>query len=120
MELRQLPAACVLSAAVSSTMTSFSASAKVAAETSGPTAGAVPNAGGAPAGGSAGFWAGSCPLVWPNAATVVPSRVRVVCVKNSRRDFDMDFLRGDYRSYLPQRARRAQRKQKYFAADLNR
>src|SRR6267142_6739042 len=94
MELRQLPAACALSAGVSSAMTSFSASAKVATETAGPTAGAVPNAGGAPGGGSADFWAGSGPLVWPSAATVVPRRVRVVCVKNSRRDFDMDFLRG--------------------------
>src|SRR5258707_14621835 len=100
MELRQLPAACVLSAAVSSTMTSFSASAKVAAETSGPTAGAVPNAGGAPAGGSAGFLAGACPLVLPHGATGCPRRGRGVCVKKSRRDFDMDFLRGGFRNYF--------------------
>ncbi len=37
---------------VSSTCTSFSASAKVAGPTSGPTAGAVPNAGGEPGGGA--------------------------------------------------------------------
>jgi len=42
---------------VSSTRTSFSASAKVAAETSGPTAGAVPKAGGAPGGMPVGFCA---------------------------------------------------------------
>src|ERR1700722_4195379 len=84
MEVRQLPAACARSAGVSSTWTSFSASAKVAALTSGPTGGAAPNVVGAPGGRvDELFWARLA------VATVAPSRPSVVWVKNSLRDFDM-------------------------------
>jgi hypothetical protein len=84
MEVRQLPAACARSAGVSSICTSFSASAKVDALTSGPTGGAAPKVVGAP-GGMLGepFWAR---LV---VATVAPSKLSVVWVKNSLRDFGM-------------------------------
>src|SRR5271168_1583625 len=82
---RQLPAAWARSFSVRGNWTSFSASAKVAAVTSGPTAGAVPKAGGAPGVvGVAGFWAR---LVLVAAAA--PSKVSVLWVRNSRRDFDI-------------------------------
>src|SRR5579871_4531957 len=82
MALRQLPAAWARSAWVRVAWTSFSASAKVAVVTSGPTAGAVPKAGGAP---------GVVEVVgaWALAAVAVARRVRVVSVRNWRRDLDM-------------------------------
>ncbi len=82
--LRQLPAAWARSFSVRGYWTSFSASAKVAVVTSGPTAGEVPKAGGAPGVvGVAGFWAR---LAVEGAAA---SRVSVLWVRNSRRDFDI-------------------------------
>src|ERR1043165_2921402 len=96
MARRQLPAACARSASFISTRTSFSASAKVMVDTSGRVGGAVPNAGGAP--GVAGF---AC---WPsNGGTAMAAKAVIdACVRNCRRDFDMnilrrDFLRADYR-----------------------
>ena len=87
---RQLPAACARSFSVRGNWTSFSASAKVLGVTSGPTAGAVPKAGGAPGVvGVAGFWAR---LV---VAAAAPSKVSVLWVRNSRRDFDMCPSGGD-------------------------
>jgi hypothetical protein len=60
---------------------SFSASAKVVGLTSGPMAGEVPKAGGAPGvGGVLGVWA---------SAVAEASRVSVLWVRNSRRDFDI-------------------------------
>src|SRR5277367_5344819 len=68
---------------------SFSASAKVAAVTSGPTAGAVPKAGGAP---GVVVVAGFCASA---DAAVEASRVSVLWVRNSRRDFDMGSSGAD-------------------------
>src|SRR5215470_448399 len=88
---RQFSAAWERSAAVISTMTSFSASAKVAAPTSGPTGAAVPNAGGEPGTGSA---AGAAPGAGgvgspPAEATAGASSAAQEVMRNSRRDPDM-------------------------------
>src|SRR5215831_6281879 len=92
MALRQLPAACVRSAVVNSTWTSFSASAKVAAPTSGPTGCAVPNAGGVPGGGSGDFCCGVSAGFWalPRDATAAP-KTRDASARNCLRDFDIRF-----------------------------
>src|SRR5258708_35672116 len=88
---RQLPAACARSLSVRGNWTSFSASAKVLVVTSGPTAGEVPKAGGAPGvDGVAGVWAR---LVVDAAAA--PSKVSVLWVRNSRREFDMGSSAAD-------------------------
>src|ERR1035437_8590531 len=89
MAWRQLPATSARSPGVSSTRTSFSASAIVAGEISGPTAGAVPNAGGVPAAGVAargGVCASACTPVTSAAAEAA------VVVRNSRRDLGMVIL----------------------------
>lgn len=77
MVTRQLSAATFRSGALSSVMTSFSASANVEGETSGPTAADVPNAGGAPAGGSPAFGVAGVSLdlcVLPQDAKATPTR----------------------------------------------
>ena len=56
---RQLPAACLRSASLIFSCTSFSAAAKVEAETSGPAAGEVAKADGIPGGVPAGVAAGT-------------------------------------------------------------
>src|SRR5580704_4796677 len=84
MVLRQLFAAMVRSAALNSTCTSFSASAKVEGETSGPTAGPAPKAGGAPGGRSKGCCA------YARYAVAAAKRLRDVWVRNCLRDFDMN------------------------------
>src|SRR6266705_3244387 len=81
---RQVLAAMLRSAGLSSICTSFSASAKVSVETAGPTSGPVPNAGGAPGGGSPGFCSDG---IWPIIA--VPTSPTEVVTKNSLRDFGM-------------------------------
>src|ERR1700677_1512204 len=83
MPLRQLSAACLRSPSLSSTCTSFSASAKVTAETSGPTAGAAANVGGAPGGSGAAF--GSC----LHEVAASPSKLSEPSAKNCLRDLDM-------------------------------
>src|ERR1700738_4054250 len=106
---RQLPAAWARSFSVRGNWTSFSASAKVLVVTSGPTAGEGPKAGGAPGGGGGGGgWAergggaGGAPGVdgvagvWANAgAAAEASRVSVLWVRNSRREFDMGSSAAD-------------------------
>src|SRR5262245_40665790 len=85
---RQLDAAMVRSGAVSSTWTSFSASAKVVAETCGPAPGPVPKAGGMPAGGPNGCWVGAC-AGWSCKPIVAPSSPIDVVAKKSLRDSDI-------------------------------
>src|SRR6516162_6222148 len=85
MLFRQFCAPSARSRPLSSTRTSFSASAKVTAETSGPTAGAVPKAGGVPAGGGACVWASSF------GATTSPTSAADDVTRKLRRDFDMMF-----------------------------
>jgi hypothetical protein len=81
--LRQLATACLRSASLNSTCTSFSASANVRGDTSGPTAGAVAKAGGAPGGNSEVFCS------WVQEVTAIPKRPREPLAKNCLRDFDI-------------------------------
>jgi len=85
MLFRQFSAASARSLPLSSTRTSFPASAKVAAETSGPTAGAVPKAGGVPAGGGVPVWASTF------GAMAAPTSAADDLTRKLRRDFDMMF-----------------------------
>src|SRR6202522_4316314 len=86
MPLRQLSAASLRSPSLSSTCTSFSASAKVTGETSGPTAGAVAKAGGAPGGSGAAF----CSCL--HEVTAIPNKLSEPLAKNCLRDSDMSPL----------------------------
>src|SRR5215831_6986962 len=81
--LRQLSAARVLSPAVNSNCTSFSASAKVLVETSGPNAGPAPKAGGAPAGGAVGSCDGAATCFFGIAAAPIRP-IEVVAIKSLR------------------------------------
>src|SRR5208337_1131502 len=84
MVMRQLLAARVRSAALISTCTSFSVSAKVVGDTSGPTSGPAPNALGAPGGRLLGVCA------WLRNAAAAPSTPSELRARNCLRDFNMD------------------------------